>query len=298
MPKPLGGTDTERRKRQKRVAPILVNGQTRFWKEVVLRPEEQKNLQIDESYQRRHLRPWVNELVSVLESGGVIPDPIVVAVRPNGERYIIEGQQRYWAHWACHKELRARLFKVETIEEEKALFLAYNNRRPVGATVTVKAFPGEGGALIRWLEEDGGSPLRGDIGFNSQDRVPASTIAKGLLLALKGPTTTARIQHVMADLTACVDDDRGRTYKMAQMYGLLIGRIFQQGQRVPSMPARALGLAAHVRWGGSGVTEPWPLPSGQSLRSLRSLKWEEWAPDNRARWLGLLRDEILKRWPK
>ena len=127
----------------------------------VFNPPNYGHMNVDERYQRTRVTPVVNELTHVLKGGGVVPDPIHVAERPDGTLWILDGQQRYWAHSDCHLPLRAYVHSVATLEQEKAMFLILNNRMKVRGDVTVKSWPGISGPLILKLGTEPGGILAG-----------------------------------------------------------------------------------------------------------------------------------------
>lgn len=139
---------TRVRKRQGLVVGKLSNPEYR-----VFSPAELTQLNIDESYQRMQIKTQVNDLAHVLRQGGEIPDPITVAQRPDKSLWIIDGQQRFWAHMDVQKPLKAMVYKVADVEEEKNIFLAMDRHVKVTPAYFVKAWPGEASKLLTEVNE-------------------------------------------------------------------------------------------------------------------------------------------------
>ena len=114
-------------------------------KEVTIPPNELDTLCIDHRYQRDRIEEMVSELVYVLAHGGVVPNRVVLSRRPDGSRYIIDGQQRWWAHREARKPMRCIEYSINSVEIERDIFLVLNkiedemilqlwNTRPKGAS--------------------------------------------------------------------------------------------------------------------------------------------------------------------
>ena len=146
----------------KKTSPMVVRG-VRALGSVVVSVDELDELNIDDDYQRREIRREVNELIAALKAGGIIPDPISLAIRKDGTRWIVDGQQRYWAYWNCELPLQAQLYEVDDIDAERGLFSVLNRQVRLNTHTRVMAWPGSGGGTMRWLNVSPHSTLRTEI---------------------------------------------------------------------------------------------------------------------------------------
>lgn len=259
-------------------------------------------LKIDHTYQRPENRLMVNQLVAVLEAGGKIADPVTVAVRPDGTKWIVDGQQRWAAHYLSEKPLPALLYHVEAVDDEKRLFSILNTNVRPHPNVRIRAWTGPSADLLTYLQESPESPVRQGIGFGAGGGYifPASVLVNGLIALFVGSAGnqgSGSAEGLMRTLDVQVRDIGPKiARKLAQFYTLLCKQVFGD-TRILRLNAVALALAAHQRWMKArrdGETPPMPDKGG--LHRLKIMNWENWAPDQRRQWLPLLRDEILKRW--
>jgi hypothetical protein len=264
-------------------------------REVTIPANKLNTLGIDERYQRSEIRGWVNEMISVIQNGGVIPEAILVAVRSDGTRWIVDGQQRYWAHWHCGAPIRARLYDVVDLETEKALFHIANRTKHVNANTRVKGWPGPAGGLLLWMNSHHESALRNRISFDYGGRFPASTIARCMASVLIGPTTMSRMDDVLSRLDTAITKNLSWAEKAGKMFAVVLTKTFPN-ERAPSLPSRALALVCYDRWKDLRISDAWPTPSKHQTKRLVQIKWSEYAPDNKMRWLPLLKVAISKRW--
>lgn len=277
----------------------------------VFDPPDHRRLNIDESYQRMQIRLHVNQMISILESGGEIPEPIAVARRPGGTLWIVDGQQRYWAHWHAQKPLRALIYDVQTLDQERQLFIVMNKTKAVSPGWKVRAWPGPSRELLLWMANGEDSPYQGRIVFgegggrqtahddNVMRPVVASIIVKGLGCALTDGKTfhsaTDRIETTMEKIDRLIRTERERTYKVAKMYGVLLNNTF--GNRRPGrIEAIALGFAAAQRWAGLRVSDAWPLPTNRENQKLAEFPWVKYAPSSQAQWIPVLVPALLRVW--
>ncbi|KKL59407.1 hypothetical protein LCGC14_2215660 [marine sediment metagenome] len=276
---------------------ILLPDDLVIGKEITIPAAKLNTLGIDERYQRIEIHAWVNDLISVIQNGGVIPAPIWVAERPDGTRWIVDGQQRYWAHWHCGAPIRARLFEVAEIETEKALFHIANRNKHVGANIRVKGWPGPAGDLILWMNTHHESALRNRIAFDTGGRFPAGTIARCMASLLVGPSNMSRMDDILARLDTAVTKNLAWAEKAAKMFAVLLCKTFPN-ERIPSLPSRALALICYDRWKNLRISDAWPMPGPSQVKRMCQIKWTEYAPDSKSRWLPLLKTAIAQRWPQ
>src|SRR5574341_689725 len=89
----------------------------------IFQPNELHELRVaEDSYQRGEVRTTVNEVLAVLQQGGIIPDAIHVAQRTDGTMWVVDGGQRYRAHYLAEKPIMAQLWAVDSEEQERQLF--------------------------------------------------------------------------------------------------------------------------------------------------------------------------------
>lgn len=278
---------------------ILVTG-VEPGREVTIPASKLDTLQIDERYQRAEIKRWVNELITVLLAGGQVPDPISIAVRPDGSHWIVDGQQRYWAHWHCERPIRAKLYRVETYEQELALFHALNATKTVNANVLVGSWPGPAGDLLHWLNESPESPLREEVHFAPGAPKWAATIVARMVCSALGESDAPfrAVKLVMGAIDRHVERAKRTTYKRAQMNTLLAQQVFEGAVRVPMIPAVALARLAAERWAGVDGSGSYPMPDTRTIRRLQQTPWEKLTAGTYAkRFLPTVMEELAYRWP-
>jgi hypothetical protein len=252
-------------------------------------------LGIDERYQRAELKPKVHELIAILEKDGSVPDPIWVAKRPDGTLWIVDGQQRYWAHWHVGKALRARIHAVESWETERQIFHILNDRKTIDAAHRALTWPGSGGDIVRWMQTNNRSALAGALGERTHSRVPASTIAKTILVALTGTDSGWPIAGVMKKLDVTVGNNPKRAQRTAELLAAIIAGVFRD-KKVPALAARAIGRACWDVWHEKRLNQAWPTPSQAEISKLRRVNWRALTPGQDHRYLPVVIEEIRNRW--
>jgi hypothetical protein len=277
------------------VAPTMVRGVILAARVTVIDPKDFGRLGVDERYQRLRITNQINMLVKVLRGGGQVADPIDVAERPDGSWWIVDGQQRFWAHDECQAPLRANIHKVKDLASETALFLALNARRKVSARVTIKGWQGPTGDFVRWCNESDQSPIRGlvDFGNNSKLPIDATTLVKGALavntgLLANGDMGTRVLPR--ADVALAVTGARA----WAEEYVRLLAAVFDTNTnagKVRILPALALARVAHRKYSAAGRPV---FPKTCSL--LRRCNWDTIVPTHASRFLPMLEGEVEKRW--
>jgi hypothetical protein len=206
--KAIGGLAN--RKRKLLVVPEHVMKST----EVTIRTNEHGRLVIPD-YQRSEVQSWVGSLTDAMKRGSQ-PEPIDVVVRTweKGDRlYIVDGQQRMWAHINLDVPIRAKVHKCNSMEEEKSLFLVLNQHVRLSATTFLNAHPGKTTELLNKVNEDPQHPLYRRILLTStytgsHERMQPATVARSLSLALGAGAHG--IIEIMSACDAAVTADKAK----------------------------------------------------------------------------------------
>ena len=273
--------------------PVTVTG-VRLANEVTL-IKALDDLSIDERYQRLRITGEVNRLIRVIRAGGQIPDPIHVVQRPDKSMWIVDGQQRFWAHFETETPIRAYVHRVDDHDAEVNLFLVLNARRKVSAKVMVKGWPGQAGEFIRWAQENDRSPVKGLIDFGTNSKLPldAPTVIKGVLAATSG-------LHMSGDMSVAILPRLDAALKVtgawawAEEFLKLMAAVFDMNTgagRVRVLPVIALGRVAHRKF-----TEAGRPVFPKTCTYLRRTNWDTIVPTHATRFLPLLEGEVEKRW--
>ena len=261
----------------------------------VLSVEEMAGLRVDERYQRVRVSSMVNDLIHVLSEGGAVLDPITVAQRPDDQRFILDGQQRFWAHSELKRPLPALVYRVpggdEGLEIERKAFHVLNQKAAVSGDHHVKAWHGPVGDLVRRWESKPDSPLYCRINFSSATRrsFPAGVLLRCLVAAMGGRSLGGILRLLpIADGLLAKPGHPARVEAVART----LAAIFPADVRMSYVAAMAIGEIAEQRWERA---TPAP-PNEASTRALRRINWLTVAPTSSAKFLPLVRAEIDKRW--
>jgi hypothetical protein len=289
---------TMRSHEQRRGSPIMVPPSVKVRGMHRLGVKDLMELRVDTSYQRDEVTQEVNDLIVVLKRGGVIPDPISVAERRYGDhgRYIVDGQQRWWAHVDCGVPIHAVLYEVQTYDDEVRLFHALNTQTRVTPETRLRSLPGAAGDTIRRLNTEG--PLKGHVKFTA-----GSNSIVGAMILLR--SLTALISNTKGiggvDRVAPTFD---RYYKMApkiagrmiDQYAELAARIFvEPRKRMRSVPGVALARIGYAAWTADPANMP--MPSDRQVRRLQALDWDGLTPSSAAKWQPTVIAAIQEIWP-
>jgi hypothetical protein len=276
--------------------PIAITG-IGEGKHVLLQPRDFKRLGVDERYQRVRITSQINTLIHVIRSGGVIPDPVSIARRPDDSLWIVDGQQRFWAHSETDTPMRAMIYDVPDFETERLFFIALNQQAKINPNHTVKAWDGEGAEFIRSMADKPGSPLVGRIHFSSGSPRPLSSgiLARGIcrLLADEASPTAAHkdIKRVLAHLDTWIKRPGAR--ERAYAYCVLLAAVFLEGHKdvVRRIPVEAFAAVAAEKW-KTVIVMPPPVSMGLFKRA----NWAGMAPGHSVQFLPVFEAEIRKRW--
>lgn len=276
---------------------VLVTGVQIAATTTVIPPDEFGRLRIDESYQRAKITNKVNDLITVIRQGGQIPDPVDVSERPDGSWYIVDGQQRFWAHFECSVQLKAHIHRVADLAAEKRLFIALNSRQGLSPKNIIKSWTGPTGELLHRLNESDKSPLKGLIDFsgNAAKPIDASSLVKAFLILLTGvkhggdtatrllPRTDTALQ--VAGATAWVE---AFVQLVCAVFGPSTG---SGGAKVRVLPMVALASVAHEKYCDAGR----PI-FPRSTSRLRQVNWNNAVPSHATKYQGMLEDRIKRLW--
>jgi len=256
-----------------------------------------ETLGIDERYQRREIRPHVNSIIHAMTGGGVVPDPIKLARRPDGSLWIVDGQQRYWAHVRLQRQISAMVFDVSDFETERALFTILNTRKEVGAAYQVNAWNGETAEIIRRLNSKPDSVFYGQIDLGGAHHRPfPSTILVRIIATVvldTGEKWNGSIREVMARCDAALAANHAlHDHANAALH--LAARVFRADgySRMKYLPAIALGLVCRQKWESGKLMTPTP----SEISALGRVKWERVVPSFATKFLPTLMEIIYRRW--
>lgn len=281
--------------RARRVAqPVVLEGLGRP-EYRLLSYEEAGALLVDERYQRLRVTTMVNDLIHVLSEGGAVLDPITVAQRPDGCRYILDGQQRFWAHSELKRQLPAMIYKVpggaEGLEVERRAFQVLNTRKAILGDHYVKAWHGPVGEMIRRAESKPDSPLYCRVNFSGTTKrsFGAGVLVRALVAVMGGRAIGAMSRALqVADAILAKPGNEARALAMLA----LVASVFPAGIRMNYCAALALGEAARARWDAAGRPT---LPGEAALKALRRINWLTVAPSTSTKFMPLVRAEIDRR---
>ncbi len=278
------------------VQSVLVTGVQMADKVTVIRYEEFGKLRVDEGYQRMRIGTEVNQIIHALKAGGAVPDPVDIAERPDGSWWIVDGQQRFWAHDECRLPLRAMVHKVESREAEERLFIVLNSRRKVGAKVILKGWPGPAGQFIRRVNEDDRSPFFGMVDFSTSSHLPLDAMAllRGVLVVMTGlENAGGDAATVLLPRTDAALRIPGRQH-WAEEFVRLIAAVFnvEKGAgRIRVLPIIALARVAFKKYEEAGRPV---FP--RTCAGLRRVNWDTIVPTHSNQYLPVLVEVIERRW--
>jgi hypothetical protein len=280
----------------RRGQPLIVPQTVKRFGMFTLSADELMELRIDTRYQREEVTNEVNALIVVLKKGGMIPDPISVVERKYGDkkRYIVDGQQRWWAHVDTSTPIAAVIYHVSSYEDEVALFHALNTQSRVSPETRLRSLPGPAGDTLRRLNTDPESPLFGKISF--ADRGPmkfgAMVILRGMVALIANVKPVGGLDRVTPTFDRVYKQDPKMATRMVDQYAWLLSQVFED-DRVRAVAAVALGkmvYAAYVNHGGE-------MPNAQILRKLKSFRWERYCPTPGLQWLPTVVAAAQEVWP-
>jgi len=257
-------------------------------------------------YQRVRMGSEVNDLIVVLKAGGIIPQKVTLSKR-DGRYWIVDGQQRFWAHADTNTPMPADVYQCETIEQEKRLFEIMNTRRGVSANTMIGA---KGGWLTDLLltANDEHPDLRSTFNFGRHHArlFSASSMIRAIGVALGEISPNRSIPSVRLVNRLTAKGEESETFqKRSELFLDLAARVFVTNRKAvrdklksrpkPVKAAALLGMAALVRDHWSG--EPFCLmPSEQQAQSLLTYANRVDAPTGR-RYYVVYEEAMREAWP-
>lgn len=264
---------------------------------ITINPNEFDKLEIPD-YQRELQPTLVNSMIRVLNAGGQIADPVSLVHRlytthntKPGKLYIVDGQQRTMAHLDMQKPLQALVYKLDSYEKEKQLFIALNTKVTVSAKSIVNAWAGPSVDLLRELNQDESSSLFNRVAFDRSGHgtttvnLSAQVLIQGMAISCGAGTRSNPVQAWLL-----IADEKFNKQRYTE-YLELVARVFpaKTHNSIPQLVARAFGQVFFKNYP--------TMPSKMSIYRLSVLDWKQvtlgtWA----TRVMPLVLTEIEKRW--
>lgn len=277
-------------------APLVVTGITEG-EPLTVTQEMFKLLDIDPAYQRGDTRS-INDIIRAIQAGGLVLDPVHLCARPwdqdPNKLWVVDGHQRVCACQSLNIPFRALVHKSDSLEAEMTFFQVLNNRVNVTTNLLVKSWVGKAGALLRSVERDDRHPLHQRVNlsaYNSDSRIPASSLARGALVACTGLDPQGPIQKALQRLDTALEVG-ARQVAMAEHYLRLVGFVFQKGRGPHHLILIALGAVAHERWKRDEIM----LPKPQVIERLARVSWDHEVPARVKKYQPITLDLIRKIW--
>lgn len=287
---------------ERRGEPLTLGKEVKAFGVIRMPYRDLLKLKIDPTYQREEITRKVNELIHVIKNGGIIPDPITVAQRPNGDHYIVDGQQRWWASIDCETALEAKVIRVPDYESEVKLFHILNNQAGLGGTTRIRSWPGKAGEVLHELNDRSDSPLRCQISFKASTgvRAPAGLLLRGLIAATSGVTGGASVTTLLQryDYTWSVNPLYARA--ATEAFAVICAQVFDDdhARSMRQLPVIALGKLCYLRWKDADPKrDTLTMPSPRQIEKLRQIEWRGLIPSSAIKWLPVVEAEIIKVWP-
>jgi hypothetical protein len=254
-------------------------------------------LLVDTRYQREEIASAVNDLVIVLKRGGQIPDPISVVERKYGDRrrYIVDGQQRWWAHIDAQLPIRAVIYHVESYEDEVMLFHALNTQTRVTPHTRLLSWPGPAGRVLKAINEAEGSPLKGKVSFKAGGGVAVNAMAvlRGLTTLLTNSKIGGGLSAALSTFDRMYASNPKAAEAMMEPYVRLLADVFTDGKHpLKVVPAVALAKVMHA-----ALRQGSPLPTTKQIQRLRVVNWDALMPTSSMKWLPTVLAAVFEIWP-
>lgn len=276
-------------------SPLVVMGVSKP-KQTVVTPDQFHLIDIDYRYQRDRVRPEVSDLIAALQAGGSIPAPVSLVRRKYKEStgrasellWVVDGQQRAWAHLWMKKAFNALVYEVDSLDHERDLFVALNTFVALSAKQHVESASGPAAELIREVSADAAHPLHGQIAFrNGGGGFAASSVARGIFAAMLGRPSNGRITDILRVCDSAMTN--ARSVERAKGYLHVLPAAFPNGAK--TLPLSAVGMVAYRRW-QSDVA----LPTKTTVSRIRRINWDHYAPSPSLRWMPTVLKQVEAAW--
>jgi hypothetical protein len=286
---------------KRRGTPLIIPASVRMIGLFTLSVRDLMDLLIDTRYQREEITDEVSTLIHVLKAGGQIPDPISVVERKfdDHRRYIVDGQQRWWAHVDTAMPIKAIIYHVQSYEEEVTLFHAFNSQVRVRPARRLQSWPRDAGRIITALNEDSHSPLYQRVAFGTANpgHIPATPLMRGILALLSNTMGTGGLDRQLPIFDRYYKLMGKRADPWIQTYTWLVNEIFAKPKHMMHViSAIALGRLCYSAW----VNEESPtdnVPDANQIRRFRALNWRALSPSASTRFLPSVLTAATAIWP-
>lgn len=273
--------------------PVIIKG-ILFTEQRRVPAKDLLNLKIDATYQRERVDSISGDLAEVLRRGGQIPCPVHLVKRKNGDLYIVDGQQRWWAHLDAEKDMTALVHTVDSYETERDMFVALNLQVRVLPGLVIKAWSGPSAETLRRVNADEDHALyhRISFGLTAERQVIRPLFRAASLLvgmaAAAGTTYSGATTRLLQQVDSKMGTGQARA-RVEEFLNLVAGVFPASASN--RMLILSLGLVAHERWGAA----PAPV-SDRTLSALRRLPWDTVVPAFTDKFRPVVLEEIRKRW--
>lgn len=253
-------------------------------------------LDIDPAYQRGRTHE-IRDIVRVLQSGGMVPDPVTLCRRPwsgdDTRLWIVDGHQRVCAFQQLGLPFQAMIHESDSLDAEKNLFQALNTKRGISANIIVKSWTGESSDLIVAASKNSAHPLYQRVNLQQGTRgnlIAASSLVRGLCTVIgakpQGPITKA-LGRIDFELATKSKERRA----FAEHFLRLVGMIWPSGS-VHVQVMTNLGRVAHEHWTEGGLA----LPSTRAIERLRKINWPAEVPHLTTKFDPIIINILKKAW--
>lgn len=244
--KRYGGASESRREYRLSIVPARVWESKRT---IILEPpfarlsiDRYDDIGTDQGYQRGEIKPWVCDLADALRRGGQCPpiDVVKRAWESGNTLWIVDGQQRYLAHWDANKPLTANVYVVESRAEEIALFVVLNDRKRVSSSLAVVNHNGPSFDIIKAAALTPSHPLHERIHFReggSGQRISIVSIVNALARYC-GVMRQMNLRANLCGVDRFVREDQ-KNRERAEEFLRLVGIVFPK----PTRPNSSMLLA-------------------------------------------------------
>lgn len=273
---------------------VVVEGITVSEKRMI-EPHEFDRLRIDSYYQRPVNSSMVNDLIHVLKNNGRIYDDVVLCVRDDEPDvwYLVDGQQRYWAHDACGVAFPAVIYRSTGRVAEAQLYQVLNTRKALTANNIVKGYQGEAAAILRRLASIEDTAYYNQIQFGDPGKRPyaAGILMRAMLAVATGILPTGPMHRLCARADHALATDPAARPRI-DVFLKLLPLVFPATRTMSNLPPIALARVAFRKFQAGA-----PFPSPRVYEKLKRVSWDA-AIEGKTniKWLVVLEQEIERIW--